>query len=150
MQKVWRTRVRRGMQSMRTMESMKNKSQASVEYVILLLLFMTAVSIAVFFSVNQIQFDNMLRMDMEAGKVVNEISRKINLVVVEGNGFQANLTLPEKILGNNYSVFIQSNFVVLTVQNKTYFKPLLTSNITGTIKKGMNTLYNSNGMIIIL
>ncbi len=135
---------------MRTMESMKNKSQASVEYVILLLLFMTAFSIAVFFSVNQIQFDNMLRMDMEAGKVVNEISRKINLVVVEGNGFQANLTLPEKILGNNYSVFIQSNFVVLTVQNKTYFKPLLTSNITGTIKKGMNTLYNSNGMIIIL
>jgi len=129
---------------------MKTKSQASIEYMILLLLFMTAFSIALFFSMNQIQSENMLRIDMEADRIVNEISRKINLVVVEGDGFQANLTLPERILGSNYSVSIQSNFLILAVENKTYFKPLLTSNITGTIRKGVNTIYNSNGTIIIL
>jgi len=68
---------------------------------------------------------------------------------MEGDGFRINITLPQEMLGEDFSIAIDSNTIILNFKNSTYFKNALTSNIIGVFQKGENLVSNQKGEIII-
>lgn len=128
---------------------MRQKSQAATEFLILFMILMAAFSVALYMSVQRSQSLTDTEIGLESMKVLNDASNKINIAFLEGHGFLINLTLPGKIFGRDYSIDIKSNYMVLEVSNTTYFKSLLTDNITGNLGKGINLIENKKGAILI-
>ena len=125
------------------------KAQASMEFMILFILFLLAVSIAMVVAVNRSQAISQAQIDLESNKVLREVADKINIAYMEGDGFSMDVTLPESILRINYTIDIHSNEVIMTVYGSTYIRYLLTNNVTGVPVKGTNTITNRNGEIMI-
>ncbi len=128
---------------------MRQKSQAATEFLILFMILMIAFSVALYMSVQRSQSLTDTEIGLESMKVLNDASNKINIAFLEGHGFLINLTLPGKIFNRNYSINIKSNYMVLEISNTTYFKSLLTDNITGNLSKGINLIENKKGAILI-
>lgn len=87
--------------------------------------------------------------DLEAGRILEMASSKLNTALLEGDGFSANLTLPEKMRGKGYSINISNGVLYISLPGNTYPTRLLTSNITGSLRKGENMISNRNGGLYI-
>ena len=116
---------------------------------IIFVLFLVIMSIILVFTwrntVNIVQS----KFDLEARRVLDDISNRIDTAFLEGDGFSINITVPQDILGTNFSLMIHENRVLLELRNNTYSRTLLTKNITGTLSKGVNVIGNTQGEIII-
>jgi uncharacterized protein (UPF0333 family) len=128
---------------------MRQKSQASIEFIIIFMILMLALTVATYMSAERSYSITKTEIGLETLKVINDISNKVNMAFLEGHGFMINLTLPEEIFGRDYIVGIYSNYISLEVDNTTYFKSLITENITGSLEKGPNLIENKNGVIVI-
>ncbi len=128
---------------------MRQKSQAAVEFLMLFIVFMVALSAALYISMERSQSLVNTKIALESTKVLNDVANKINTAFLEGHGFFINLTIPIHLFGRDYSIAIYSNYIRLEVENTTYFKPMLTENITGSLVKGKNLVENRNGVIVI-
>ncbi len=126
------------------------KSQITIEFLIITGIFLLALIIGVFISFSKIQEMREIQNDMSALNFLNKVSDKLNTVFLEGNGFEANLTLPSTLSGFDYDLTIYSTTMILEINNKTYEKILLTGNISQNLSKGFNILKNENGRILVL
>ena len=126
------------------------KSQITIEFLIITGIFLLALIIGVFISFSKIQEMREIQNDMIALNFLNKVSDKLNTVFLEGNGFEANLTLPSTLSGFDYDLTIYSTTMILEINNKTYEKILLTGNISQNLSKGFNILKNENGRILVL
>ena len=126
------------------------KSQITIEFLIITGIFLLALIIGVFISFSKIQETREIQNDMSALNFLNKVSDKLNTVFLEGNGFEANLTLPSTLSGFDYNLTIYSTTMILEINNKTYEKILLTGNISQNLSKGFNILKNENGRILVL
>lgn len=125
------------------------KAQIAMEFLFIFMIFLLAIGIGLFIFWENTQKVNQYKIDLEIEKLLNLISNKINTVYLEGDGFSMNLTIPEKVLGMNYSLNISLNFILLNFSDNIYSKQLLTQNISGELKKGKNLLSNVDKDIII-
>ena len=125
------------------------KAQASMEFMILFVLFLVAVSVAMVVSVQRSQIISQAQIDLESNRVLREVADRINIAYLEGDGFSINVTLPEQILRLGYTINISSNEVILRVDGSTYVRYLLTNNVTGDVVIGTNRILNRNGEILI-
>ena len=125
------------------------KAQSSVEFLIIFAFLMFFLCIL---GVMSFQKSNLIletQKDIEAENFLKVISDKINMVSIEGSGFSTNLTIFPRIYDSNYTLNINRNRLELNVFGRFYDKFVLTENITGTLKPGVNTLQNINGIIVI-
>jgi hypothetical protein len=125
------------------------KAQASVEYIILLVILLGTMSLVLTMSISSTNQINRVHSELEAKNLLDDLVNKVNLAVMEGDGFRINITLPQEMLGSEYNVTIDSSTVIVNFMNNTYFRNALTSNISGTFEKGINTIRNNNGEILI-
>ncbi len=128
---------------------MNRKAQAATEFIILFIIVLVVLTATLFMSVQRSQDLTDTRVEMEAMGILNNAANKINIAYLEGDGFMINLTLPDEIFGRNYTIIIKSNYVSIAVSNVTYFKPILTEDITGNLTKGTNLIRNRNGIVVI-
>lgn len=128
---------------------MSKKAQAATEFLILFMILMAALTVAMYMSIQRSSDLTNTKIGLESMNVLNDASSKINIAFLEGDGFMINLTLPDQIFGRNYTSTIQSNYISLLVVNITYFKALITENITGSLEKGVNLVENRNGVVVI-
>ena len=129
---------------------MQKKLQASIEFMAVFIVLMAAFGVIVYAVVVNMAEISKTKKDLEAENTLSMVSEKINIAVLEGDGFSVNLTLPEKIFGLNYSFSLDSNHLVLNLSGNFYHRVLLTKNITGLPSPGKNLIYNNKGEIIIL
>lgn len=127
----------------------KIKAQTATEFLVIFMIFIAVLTIASFYSLQRVHSVVIYRTEFEATKVLNDVSNKIDIAFLEGDGFMINASLPESILGHDYEITITENVITLTTDNVTYSRILLTQNITGSIVKGQNLIYNNNGLIVI-
>ena len=120
-----------------------------MEFMILFMLFLLAVSVAMVVSVQRSQIISQAQVDLESNRVLREVDDRINIAYIEGDGFSINVTLPEQILRLGYTINISSNEVILRVDGSTYVRYLLTNNVTGDVVKGTNRILNRQGEILI-
>ncbi len=125
------------------------KAQFSAEFMILFIIFMIAISTALAVSINRTQTVSRAQVDVTAGRILDEAAGRVNTAFLEGDGFSMKVSLPEKILGKDYTLEVESNEAILRLGGKTYVSYLLTSNVTGDFVKGTNLVRNSHGRIII-
>lgn len=125
------------------------KAQAATEFLVLFMILMIALTSATFMTVERSRDLTDIKISLEVTKLLNDASNKINMAFLEGPGFMINLTLPEQVFSLNYTIYIQSNYMSVEIQNTTHFKSLLTDNTTGTLKKGVNLVQNKNGVVVI-
>jgi hypothetical protein len=125
------------------------KAQVAVEFMLIFGVFLIGITIVVLATWNNIANAEKAALDFEAGRILNLISSRINTAYLEGNGFSIGLSIPEKIGLNNYTLQLENNIMWLNVTGASYSRKLLTSNISGTLSWGENTLENVNGMVVI-
>ncbi len=125
------------------------RAQTSTEFITMFMVLLAALVIISIVSYSQINAVGRYQFDVEVEKILSEIELKINTAFLEGDGFIINMTLPDRIFSRDYSVGIGGNEVILSVEGITYTKKVLTKDITGVPQKGLNTIRNEAGMIII-
>ena len=128
---------------------MSRKGQAATEFMILFIIVLIVLTATLFMSVQRSQDLTDTRVEMETMGILNNAANKINIAYLEGDGFMINLTLPNEIFSRNYTITIKSNYMSIAVSNVTYFKPILTDDITGNLIKGTNLIKNRNGVVVI-
>jgi hypothetical protein len=125
------------------------KAQVSIEFMLLFIFFLGIMAVVMVYVIQSIENTSASTVGLEAQQRLSFIKSKIETAFLEGDGFSTNLTLPEQIMNLNYSVSIDSGFVLIEINNMTYSSPLITKDITGAPRKGENLLRNVNGRLVI-
>ncbi len=125
------------------------KAQASVEFVLIFMFLLVALIIGFMISFSKTNEVSQSQIKLEADRILIQASNTINTVYLEGPGFSTTVTLPQTILGLNYSMQIDSNRLLLFCNNKIFSKPILTRNVTGNIIPGPNLMENSAGEVLV-
>ncbi len=125
------------------------KAQASVEFILIFTILLVALIMGFLINFSKTQEISQSQIKLEADKILIQASNIINTVYIEGPGFTTNTTLPQTILGINYSIQIDNNRLLLFCGSSIFSKPLLTRDVTGTIGPGQNRVENSEGGVVI-
>ena len=125
------------------------KVQTGLEFMVIFGIFLVAIMILTFVVWGYVFDINASTLDLHANTLLDRISGKLDTVFLEGDGFSANLTLPEDVAGIDYSVDIGNGFVFLNMSSRIYTRRLATRNVTGNIKKGDNIIENVNGVLVV-
>jgi len=127
----------------------RSKAQISTEFMILFTFFVCILAFAMVYVIQNIQDTSASTLWIEADKTLFLVKSKLETAFLEGDGFSTNFTLPQRIMGFDYSVNISSGFLFIGIENDTYSNPLITKDITGVPRKGENALRNVNGRLVI-
>jgi hypothetical protein len=129
---------------------MCRKAQISVEflsyYIMLTIIFMAVIGLIIS-NMNIVEKE---RLGMDAKRVLITAKNEIDIAIGVGDGYSRQFSLPQVLYsGSNYTIDISPDFQLIYVyyENKNISLPILTDNITATIKKGTNIIKNTNGMI---
>jgi len=98
---------------------------------------------------NNIVNINDANTDFEARKMIDLAADRMNTAYLGGDGFSINLSLPETIMNQNYTLYPEGTLLWLEVNGNSFHRVLLTDNITGDISPGKNNLRNVNGGLVI-
>jgi len=126
-----------------------NKAQVSIEFMLLFIFFLGIMAVVMVYVMQSIENTSASTVSLETQQRLSFIKSKIETAFLEGDGFSTNFTLPLQIMNLNYSVGIDSGFVLIEINNMTYSSPLITKDITGAPRKGENLLRNVNGRLVI-
>ncbi|MBN1896118.1 MAG: hypothetical protein JW789_00135 [Candidatus Aenigmarchaeota archaeon] len=128
----------------------RRKAQSAFEFIFIFGLFLSALIVGMwtyFIKTNEVSRYN---FELGINELMAVVSEKINTVWIEGKGFSTNITIPETLSSMYYEINITSNYVILTTGGERYIQTMITKNVTGSLKKGVNTLYNRGGYIEII
>lgn len=124
-------------------------AQAAVEFMIffgVIMALIIAVTYNSHISVGQI---NIEKSTQNIQDDIESIKNRIDMVFLSGNGFSANISIPEMISGKDYEINITNGFLVINVSGNVRTERLMTNRITGNIQKGSNTISNVNDELVI-
>ena len=127
----------------------QHKAQASIEFMILIILFLVAISVAMIVSIHRSYTISQSQVDLSSTTILNSAANRINTAFLEGDGYSIKITLPENILRMDYTIEVNSNELIMRLDGRAYVASLLTDNVTGSFTKGVNTITNRNGEILI-
>ncbi len=87
--------------------------------------------------------------EVYARNILETIRVSINTVVIEGNGFSTEFTIPQTLNGAAYNITASGNGMYLTWSGNSQKIRVITANINGTITRGVNKIRNENGVIVL-
>lgn len=82
-----------------------------------------------------------------AGEISDRIAFEISTAKNVGDGYSRNFTLDGDVFGAAYSVRFGDNAVLVDVGDRTYASYATTSNVTGDIIAGCNSIANVGGNV---
>jgi hypothetical protein len=127
------------------------KAQSSVEFMAIFSLLLVVVIIATMVSVQNTSSLVESKKDMEVGRLLEYVGGRIDAAYIAGHGFSSNVTIPETILGFDYTLNISqgSNMIYISMPGSDYPRDIITDNMTGEFRKGWNTISNVEGLVVI-
>ena len=125
------------------------KAQVSVEFMMFLafvLLMLCLASYASLTAGRDIGNDN----EVTAARIITAaMAGEINIATEIGPGYSHRFVLPASLIGNNYTIDTnETGFVNVKWKDKFYSLPVLSDNITGSVRTGQNVIRNLNGVIV--
>ena len=132
------------------MTIIQKKSQILMEFILLsgLALIVTIIFVE---SINQNKDLHQTQEFLLVKDVVLKIQNEIGITSFVEDGYSRQFELPDKINYKNYNISIINNTLVVWT-NFTSFNTIFTTrilNITGYLKKGLNTITKTNGVTYI-
>ncbi len=128
-----------------TSGSRRFEGQIAFEYMFIFAIFMVALIIGAWFAWNSSMEVNRYHRRLEVEDLITSVAEKINTVWLEGHGFSTNITIPETVVDNPYTMQVISNYVLLTVLGEDYTKPIITRNVSGNFTLGTVNLLSNMG-----
>ena len=125
------------------------KAQVALEFIIIFGMFLIALVLVSLAAWNNVMNINKSTIDFEAARILNLAGNRMNTAYLEGDGFSIGLVIPEKIGNFNYTLDIEGNTLWLAINEFSYSKRLLTSDVTGNLSKGTNSIKNLGGGLVI-
>ncbi len=126
------------------------KAQIAFEYMFIFAIFMAAIIIGAAFAYTKSLEVESYRTNLEVDGLLTQVSDKINTVWLEGQGFSSNITVPETVADYSYTLNVTGNYLLLTVIEQDFIRPIITNNVTGNFSLGVvNTLTNMGDHIRI-
>lgn len=110
-------------------------------------LLILSISYTLVFDKTQEAYD--LKSRKAALEIGERIASEINTAMSEGDGYSKNITLPDKILGADYTVLIDSGNVFVKWRKKNAAARTIAENVSGTFFQGNNVLANRGGVIFV-
>ena len=128
----------------------KKKSQASVEFLILVSAFVLFFAIF-FIAIHENMNDELAEQNnLLVKEVALAVQDEINLALASDDGYFRTFAIPEKINNNKeYSISLTAGVVYLQTDSKKHAIALPVANVTGQIVKGENTIKKENGKIYL-
>lgn len=111
---------------------------------IIFLLILSLISISTFQRIVEIKEKN---NEIEVNRLLNELWRRILVVMYTGNGTTYKFTLPQKISGTDYKIYTLNDTIIIEIGEKNYTKMLVTQ-VEGSFKKGLNLIKNVGKVVI--
>ncbi len=126
----------------------KKKGQSAIELIIIfgvVLLFFV-----LFFTVIEMNQSekNKENRDLLLQNVALDVRDEINIAAGASEGYSRNFTIPEKVYGMDYNIIITDTGDVY-LYSQDYAVSFKASNVTGTVKKGTNTIRKENGEVYL-
>lgn len=87
--------------------------------------------------------------DVYARNVIEKVRMAINTAVIEGDGFSSQFTVPASLNGAAYNLTVSRNNIYLEWSGNSRVGRVITSNITGSVTKGVNQISNVGGVIVL-
>ncbi len=88
--------------------------------------------------------------EFRAAEIIERIAFELSLAKSSGDGYSRNISLYENIYGQNYSIRIGTGMVLIDVNNRTYSSHTISSNISGNIIPGCNSISNVKDNVSII
>ena len=127
------------------------KAQSSVEFMTIFSLLLVVVIFATIVSVQNTSSLVEAKKDIEIGRLLEYVGGRIDAAYLAGHGFSSNVTIPETILGFDYTLNTSqgSNVIYVNTSKSDYPRSILTNNVTGEFRKGENRIRNVEGEVVI-
>jgi len=128
------------------------KGQTAVEFMTIFFLMLLVLLIVSSTAVTNTENLRISRIEVEAEAVLNDLSAALDSAFLVGDGFSMNVTLPEKIMGLNYSVIVAPGMIAVNIDKNTYFRNILSrnvSNLTEILPGETFTVKNRDGVVLI-
>ena len=125
------------------------KGQGSVEFIMILSILLVMLAAIAVASTAKTRDINAYAFQREADSVLGYAGSKINTAYLEGDGFETNITLPERIMGFDYNVSVEDDYLVINSSGMGYSK-LLATNVSGQLAKGLNVVRNEKGEVKVI
>ncbi len=128
------------------------KAQASLELIVYFTVVLIILSFITVVTLGNTQNIYTESINADARRVVTLVANEINIAVSVGSGYTHKFSLPAQLYGKDYNVSIipDKQSVVVVWENRSYSLPILTSNVEGNVKQGVNTVKNDNGLVRIV
>jgi hypothetical protein len=126
------------------------KAQSGIELAVFFSFMMLIFIILSIEASTRMQIIQRNRADLEAERAGGLVATHINNAVSIGDGYSAKFYLPQSLTNSNYFLNISAQTQRLEIiygDNFTKGFPMLTSNITGLPKAGLNIINNTKGGI---
>jgi hypothetical protein len=128
------------------------KAQVAMETIVYAGVLMLALGVAAYTAVQRETTILSERISLDARSVAEGVADEINIASGVGDGYSHVFTIPEHLAGTvNYTVEVLNNErkVYVFRGNSSYAAPVLASNISGSIRRGVNYIRNEDGVVMI-
>ncbi len=125
------------------------QGQAGIEFMFLVIL--ALIIFSVFYTdLSSRQADFLeYKISREAEFISDKIAYNINIAFASSDGYSANFTIPQTIMGSSYNTTVENNSIFVKWSNRTVFSGLVSSEIQGSLAPGQNSVSNIGGVVFV-
>ena len=124
------------------------KAQASMEFIVLISFVLLIFAVFTPFLWKQQNEILSERKTLTAEKIALIIKKEVDMAVMFGSGYERNFTIPNDILGSNYTISIHGKILVLNWNSGETQEILITNKTSGIPSPGKNKISNEDDVIV--
>jgi hypothetical protein len=125
------------------------KAQVAVEFLTIFIIFIFVLLVSAYLSLSKVMDINSAKASLDANGLLDQLSGEIETASLEGPGFSARVELPDRLSGYDYAIRTGSDSLAIDYRDSSYLRHLTINSVTGSFAKGLNTISNVNGGVVI-
>jgi len=126
----------------------RTKAQTSIEFIVLISFILLVFAVFAPFLWEQQNKILSERKTLTAEKIALTIKKEVDMAVMFGSGYERNFTIPENILGSDYTIDIHGKVLVLDWKSGETNEILITNRTSGIPSPGKNKISNEDDTIV--
>lgn len=126
------------------------KAQISLEVLTYLIIMVVILGVVIYVALDKTSAIHDEKINTNARSVLKLVAIEINTAVSIGSGYENTFRIPEYLYGRtDYTITLDPDYQRIYISWSDGFDivPILTSNITGAVNKGLNSIKNEDGLI---
>lgn len=81
--------------------------------------------------------------------IANQASFEVRMALTQGDGYTRNFTLPQQVMGTDYTVDVSNGLLILDWGDRIVVKNVVVDAVNGNIVQGENRIRNRDGELYV-